>query len=77
VLIGSEDILVAECKWTGRAVGADIFHDLQRKADLVRREIGDKRISYALCARSGFTPQLQEMAEQRDDLLLFSLEEMI
>ena len=77
VLVGSQDVLVAECKWAARPVGTDILQDLQRKAGLIQRETGDKRISYALCSRSGFTPQLQELADQRTDLLLIALADMV
>jgi len=77
VLIGSQDLLVAECKWSARPVGTDILQDLLRRANLIKRETGDKQLFYALCSRSGFTPQLLELAEQRGDLLLVSLAEMV
>jgi AAA+ ATPase superfamily predicted ATPase len=77
VLVGSEDVLVAECKWAARPVGTDILQDLQRKGNLIQRETGDKRLAYALCSRSGFTPQLQELGDQRTDLLLIALADMV
>ncbi|GEM_PF-6800363 len=40
-------------------------------------ELGNRRISYALCARSGFTPQLWQMAHERRDILLFDLEAIL
>jgi len=83
VALGQEAALLVECKWTGRPVGLDILRDLERKANplglspsgrsLAGHEMGDRQIFFGLCSRSGFTPQVEEEAARREDLLLFDL----
>lgn len=77
VAVGQEAALLVECKWTGRPVGMDILRDLERKAGLMRGELGGRRMFLGLCARSGFTPQVEEEAVRRDDLLLFDLPRIV
>jgi len=60
---GDEDILLAECKWTTRPVGANIIDDLRRKGDRLNRTGAWSRVHYALFARAGFTPALTRRAE--------------
>lgn len=63
-------LLVGECKWTARPVGVNILADLQRKT---QRLMGDgewSQVAYALFAKSGFTPALQEIAEEEGILLV-------
>lgn len=73
VAVGQDAALLAECKWSRRPVGLDIVRDLERKASLAAREMDGRRIFFGLCARSGFTSQVEAEAAQRDDLLLFDL----
>ncbi len=73
VALGQEAALLVECKWTRRPVGVDVLQNLERNVNLIRRELGERRIYLGLCARSGFTPQLSAEAAQRTDLLLFDL----
>lgn len=73
IALGQESALLVECKWTARPVGVDILRGLERKAGLASRELGPRRLYFGLCARSGFTPQLEEESAQRDDLFLFDL----
>jgi AAA+ ATPase superfamily predicted ATPase len=73
VAVGQDAALLAECKWSRRPVGLDILRDLERKASLAAREMDGRAISFGLCARSGFTPQVEEEAARRDDLFLFDL----
>jgi AAA+ ATPase superfamily predicted ATPase len=75
VVVGEDAALLVECKWSGRAIGVDILRNLERKASLVDRELDAHvpRIYFGLCARAGFTPQVEEEATRRDDVLLFDL----
>ncbi len=77
VVVGQDAILLAECKWTARPIGVDVLRDLERKARLVGKELDARQVFFALCARSGFTPQVQEQAAQRADLLLFDLDRIV
>ncbi|MBK9091586.1 MAG: DUF234 domain-containing protein [Anaerolineae bacterium] len=51
-------LLLGECKWSVNPVGTDILDDLQRKAHLVDPQGRWPAVSYALFAKSGFTPAL-------------------
>lgn len=73
VAVGQDAALLVECKWSRRPVGLDILRDLERKAGLAAREIDGRPIFLGLCARSGFTPQVEEEAARRGDLFLFDL----
>jgi hypothetical protein len=73
VVLGETDAMLVECKWTGKPVGVDILANLERKADLIKTELENRQVYFALCARSGFTRQLVEKAATRGDLILFDL----
>lgn len=77
VVLADDQALLVECKWTARAVGVDILQDLERKARLMAAELGNRQIFYGLCARAGFTEQLQEMAGARGDVWLFGLDRLL
>lgn len=73
VVMGEKDALLVECKWASKTVGTDILENLERKANLVRPELGDRRVRFALCSRSGYTAQLVRDTQARQDVLLFDL----
>lgn len=77
VLLGDEQMILVECKWSNRAVGTDILQDLEAKASNVSREAGIGKLSFALCSRSGFTSQLTQLAQERADLFLYDWNQMI
>ncbi|MHB8088725.1 MAG: ATP-binding protein, partial [Anaerolineaceae bacterium] len=60
VVVGERDAILVECKWSSQPVGTNILADLEGKASVVQPELGDRKIQFALCSRSGFTPQLIE-----------------
>lgn len=73
VVRGEMDAMLVECKWSNKPVGSDILANLERKARLVQSELGGRKISYGLFARSGFTRQLLQETQSRQDVLLFDL----
>jgi hypothetical protein len=77
IAMGQDAALFVECKWTTRPVGVDILRDLERRARLVSEGLDAQRRLFGLCARNGFTPQVQEEAAKRNDLLLFDLAQVI
>jgi len=77
IVLGEEDAILVECKWTSKPVGIDILAELERKATLVKPELRNHPIHFALCSRSGFTPQLLEDAKRRHDVALFDLPEIV
>ncbi len=58
-------------------MGLDILRDLERRSALVNGEIGDWHLWFDLCARSGFTPHMEQEARTRGDVLRFDLPQMI
>lgn len=77
IVMGEREAILVECKWTSKPVGIDILAELERKALLVKPELENRHIRFALCSRSGFTPQLIKDAKQRQDVTLFDLPEIV
>jgi AAA+ ATPase superfamily predicted ATPase len=77
VVLGEKDAILVECKWASKPVGIDIPAEIERKAQLIIPELGDRRIRFALCSRSGFTSQLIKNTDQRQDLTLYDLPEIV
>ena len=76
-VLGEKDAALVECKWTSKPVGIDILAELERKAELVRPELGDRQIRFALCSRSGFTSQLMKDVALRSDVMLLDLPDIV
>lgn len=62
--------LLGECKWSTKPVGTNILAELQAKAPLFQQEGAWDHLTYVLFARAGFTPALQEVAQQQGVLLV-------
>jgi hypothetical protein len=77
VAMGESEALLVECKWSSKPVGTNVLRDLENKTKLVQPELGDRTVRYTLCSRSGFTDQLLRDGEERSDLLLFDLQEIM
>jgi hypothetical protein len=77
VVLGENDAILVECKWTSKPVGIDILVELERKSKLIRPELKNRRIRFTLCARSGFTPQLMRDIEQQSDVMLLDLPDIV
>lgn len=77
VILGEKDAVLVECKWTSKPAGMDILAELERKSTLVRPELENHPIRFALCSRSGYTPQLMKTAEARTDVMLFELADLV
>ena len=71
VLLGAGNGMLVECKWASRLVGVDIFQELEQKGAAVLPEMDQKKITYALCSRSGFTRQLAALVGERGDIHLY------
>lgn len=77
VLLGDEQIMMVECKWSKNQVGTDIFENLESKTEAVQRDAGRHGVQYALCSRSGFTANMQKLAKERGDIHLYSWKDLI
>ena len=77
VVLGEEEAILVECKWSSKPVGMNILANLERKAAIIQGDLGNKKIYFALCSRSGFTPQLMDSSSNRSDIMLFKLSHII
>lgn len=64
--------IVAECKWSNRAVGAQVIETLERRAALLPIE----EAHLFVFSRSGFTDACKEAAAKRVDVTLVAFEDM-
>lgn len=59
----------AECKWSNKKVGEDIYRDLVRKSHLADWFIDVRTNRFVLFSKSGFTQGMIELA-RKDNVLL-------
>ena len=71
---GDKNAIFGECKWRNQKTGNANLEDLIRKSGLLA---GFEKKQYIIFSKSGFTAQLVKTAEQRNDLFLISLKEML
>jgi len=66
-----DNIIFGECKYREQPMDIDVFYDLLNKKEQVIWNNKTRREKYILFSISGFTDRLKELAESRDDLILF------
>ena len=71
------EAMLVECKWSNQPVGTNILTALERKAASAKKDLGDRKIQFALCSRSGFTDQMMEVSKERQDVCLVDLKRII
>ena len=79
-LTTDEVLIVGECKFQQSLLGYDAFSKLRQHADELRwtpTDGGDRVEEYALFSRSGFKPSVEEAAAERNDLRLFTIEDVV
>jgi uncharacterized protein len=69
-------LLLGECKWWIHPVGINVLNDLKQKAELVTQTDRPLKVTYFLFSRSGFTPDLQVLAN-REKVLLITVNDML
>jgi len=72
----ANSIVFAECKWSQKQVGVDIFESLKEKSRSVIWGKPNRKEFYMLFGKSGFTPHMVEMA-QREGVLLVQEDRVI
>jgi AAA+ ATPase superfamily predicted ATPase len=77
IALGETQAMLVECKWTSKPVGSDILANLERKASLAYPDLGARQVRFGLCSRSGFTDQLVQHVQQRADVMLLNLAEIV
>ncbi|WP_136601550.1 ATP-binding protein [Salinigranum halophilum] len=79
-LTAGQTLIVGECKFQQSPLGYDALSRLEGHVDELRwtPPDGGTRIErYALFSRSGFTPSVKEAATGREDLRLFTVEDVV
>jgi len=66
----TDEILFAECKWSNKAIGTNVYDDLKRKAQLVDFGSAKRTEYFALFSKSGFTPAMVQKAKNDGVLLI-------
>lgn len=75
-----ETLIVGVCKFTQAPLGYDAFSKLQDHVAELRWTPEDAHVrdeTYALFSRSGFTSAVEEAAAGRDDLDVFTAEDVV
>ena len=57
---------------TPSPVGPDLLADLEALEPAVRWRGSDRTVAYALFSRAGFTDTLSDLADERDDVSLYT-----
>jgi len=75
----NDGLVAGECKFTSQPVSEGVLADLERTASEVRwsERPADGETLYALFSRSGYSDDLENVAETRDDVRLFELTDLI
>ena len=73
----SDTVLLGECKWTAEPVGTGLLEALESTEAAVRWHGAERSVEYALFSKSGFTPELLDVARDREDLWLFTPSEVL
>jgi AAA+ ATPase superfamily predicted ATPase len=79
-LTAGETLIVGECKFQQSSLGYDALSNLQDHADELRwspQNGGERTVEYALFSRSGFKPSVEETANERNDLRLFTVDDVV
>mgnify|MGYP005849366589 FL=1 len=79
-LTTDETLIVGECKFQQSPLRYDAFSKLQQHVDELRwtpTDGTDRVEKYALFSRSGFKPSVKEVATERNDLQLFTVEDVV
>ena len=73
-------LIAGECKFQSSPLGHDAFSKLSDHVDELRwtpTDGGERDVQYALFSRSGFRASVEEAAGDRDDLRLFTVEDVV
>ena len=71
----TKEILFCECKYTNGMLDADIYHNLLEKTRSVKWGSPERKETYCLISKSGFTKKMKKLAAT-DNVLLFDLRDL-
>lgn len=66
------DIIFGECKYSINPKGVDVLYNLEQKCAYVDWKKDTRKEYYCIYSRSGFTKELQELAQKRENIMLLS-----
>lgn len=72
----NSSLFLGECKWTSDKPGLALLKDLEHKMEKVQWRNSERDVEYGLFSKSGFMEELEQVAESRPDLTLYSLEDI-
>jgi AAA+ ATPase superfamily predicted ATPase len=75
-----DSLVVSEAKFRQQPVGYDVLSQLENEAPLVdwtSESGGEPEYQYALFSRSGFKQSVEEAAEERGDIRLFTVDDVV
>jgi AAA+ ATPase superfamily predicted ATPase len=72
----TKEALFAECKWSNRKVGIDVYANLKRKSQFVEWHNSARKERFALFSREGFSDEMIDMAK-REKVLLFDVDAVL
>lgn len=79
-LTTGDTLLVGECKFQQSPLGYEALSNLQTHVEELQwtpNTGGERTVEYALFSRNGFEPSVQDAAEHRGDLRLFTVEDVV
>ncbi len=65
-----KELILGECKYWKEPVGINVLSNLEEKAKTVSWHKSDRKTWFVLFSAGGFTPELKELAQKRDDVIL-------
>lgn len=64
------NLILGECKYWKDKVGINILNELEQKASKVGWKKSERKVWYVLFSANGFTPELEQLAKTRNDIVL-------
>lgn len=66
----TKTVYFAECKWSNKKIGDDVYKELVRKSQLVLWHNETRKNKYILFSKSGFTERMKSLAKEENILLI-------
>ena len=66
------DMIFGECKYSINPKGVDVLYSLEQKSIYVDWKKDNRKEYYCIFSRSGFTKELLELAQKRENVILLS-----
>ncbi len=65
-----KNLILGECKYWKEKVGVNVFRELEKKTEFIEWNKEKRNIYYVLFSANGFTDELKNLAESRNDIVL-------